>query len=125
MPSPPRWPSWKIHTSAPNAALNDNMLSTNVFSGSTTLPVSRNISTKVTAPISASTNGSRELTACALSRLICAAPANSVSRPPGGATACSRSSWVSEACEYSGAVELTVTNALPSFNPVAAAGGPT
>ena len=34
--------------------------------------------------------------------------------------ACSRSSWASDACEYSGAVELTVKNALPSFNPVAA-----
>ena len=40
VPNPPRWPSWKIHTSAPNAAVNDKPLSSNVFSGSTALPVS-------------------------------------------------------------------------------------
>jgi hypothetical protein len=39
--------------------------------------------------------------------------------------ACSRSSWASDAFEYSGAVELTVKNALSSFNPVAAEAGPT
>ena len=39
VPSAPRWPSWKIHTSAPNAAVSDSTLSTNAFSGSTTLPV--------------------------------------------------------------------------------------
>ena len=51
VPSAPRWPSWKIHTSAPNAAVSDNTLSTNAFSGSTTLPVSRNSSTKVMTAI--------------------------------------------------------------------------
>ena len=53
VPSAPRWPSWKIHTSAPNAAVNDNTLSTNAFSGSTTLPVSRNSSTNVIAAMTA------------------------------------------------------------------------
>src|ERR687892_310142 len=64
VPSPPKWPSWKIHTSAPKDAVSDKTLSTNAFSGSTTLPVS------------------------------------------------------------SGAVLLTVRNALPSLTAVAADGGP-
>ena len=53
VPSAPRWPSWKIHTSAPNAAVSDSTLSTSAFSGSTTLPVSRNSSTNVITAISA------------------------------------------------------------------------
>ena len=53
----------EIHTSAPKAADNDNMLSTNAFSGSTRLPVSRNSNTKVITPISANTRGSREVMA--------------------------------------------------------------
>ena len=57
VPSAPRWPSWKIHTSAPNAAVNDNTLSTKAFSGRTTLPVNRNSSTNVIAAITASTSG--------------------------------------------------------------------
>ena len=60
VPSAPRCPSWKIHTSAPNAAVSDNTLSTNAFSGSTTLPVSRNSSTKVITAIKPNTSGSRE-----------------------------------------------------------------
>ena len=59
VPSAPRWPSWKIHTSAPNAAVNDNTFSTTAFSGSTTLPVSRNSSPKVISAITPSTHGSR------------------------------------------------------------------
>ena len=42
----------------------------------------------------------------------------------GAGTACSRSSWVVRASENSGAVLLTVRNALPSLTPVAADGGP-
>ena len=57
---PPRWPSWKIHTSAPNVAVSDKPLSSNVFSGNTTLPVSRNISTKVIAAMTVRTMGNRE-----------------------------------------------------------------
>ena len=34
--------SWKIHTIAPNAAVSESTLSTRAFTGSTTLPVSRN-----------------------------------------------------------------------------------
>ncbi|COZ39130.1 Uncharacterised protein [Mycobacterium tuberculosis] len=45
VPRAPKWPSWKIHTNAPNAAVSDNTLQTNAFAGSTTLPVSRNNST--------------------------------------------------------------------------------
>ena len=55
VPNAPRWPSWKIQTSAPNAAVNDNTLSSNAFSGNTTLPVRRNSSTKVITAMTAST----------------------------------------------------------------------
>ena len=41
VPNAPRCPSWKIHTSAPNVAVNDKPLSIKVFSGNTTLPVSQ------------------------------------------------------------------------------------
>ena len=74
VPSAPRWPSWKIHTSAPNAAVSDKTLSTNAFSGSITLPVSRNSSTNVIAAITPRTSGNRDVMASALSRLICATP---------------------------------------------------
>ncbi len=92
VPSAPRLPSWKIHTIAPNAADSDRMLSTSALTGSTTLPVSRNSSTSMITAISPSTSGSREVIACTLSRLIWAVPVNSTVRPPGAATACSRSS---------------------------------
>ena len=95
VPSAPRWPSWKIHTSAPNAAVSESTLSTSALSGSTTLPVSRNSSPKVMTAISPSTPGSRDVMASTLSRLICAMPVNSTGRPAGPGTACSRSSWVS------------------------------
>src|SRR6201993_5590933 len=124
VPNAPRWPSWKIHTSAPNAAVNESTLHASAFTGSTTLPVSRNSSTNVMAAISPNTSGSRSVTASTLSRLTCATPPISADRPAGPATSCNRLSWVSEACENSGAVLVTVRNALPSANPVAAAGGP-
>ena len=59
-----------------------------------------------------------------LSRLICATPVSCTGLPAGVLTARSRSSWASEASENSGALLPTVRNALPSFNPVAADGGP-
>ena len=124
VPSAPRWPSWKIHTSAPNAAVSDKTLSSNAFSGSITLPVSRNSSTKVIAAITPSTSGSREVIASELSRLICATPVSCTGCPAGGLTACSWSSWASEAGENSGALLPTVRNALPSLIPVANDGGP-
>src|SRR5258707_14456298 len=124
VPSAPRWPSWKIHTSAPNAAVSDSTLHTSALAGSTTLPVSKNSSTNVMAAISPKTSGSRSVTASTLSRLTCATPAISTDRPAGPATSCNRLSWGSDACENSGAVLLTVRNALPSTNPVAATGGP-
>ena len=124
VPSAPRWPSWNIHTSAPNAAVSDKTLSTNAFSGRTTLPVSRNSSTNVIAAITPSTSGSRDVIACELSRLICAIPVTCTGFPPGGLTACNASSWASEASVNSGAVLPMVRNALPSFIPVAAEGGP-
>ena len=52
--------------------------------------------------------GSREVTAWAVSRLIGAVPVRSACRPAGPGTACSPSSCVSEACEYSGALLVTV-----------------
>jgi hypothetical protein len=109
---------------APNVAVNDITLSSSALSGSTTLPVSRNSSRKVIAAMTDNTSGSREVTVFALSRLICAHPVSWTFWPPGVATACSRSNWVSEACEYSRAVELTVKKAPPSFNPFAADAGP-
>ena len=90
VPSAPRWPSWKIHTSAPNAAVSDSTLHISAFSGSTTLPVSRNSSTNVMAAISPSTSGSRSVTASTLSRLTCATPPISTDRPAGPATWCNR-----------------------------------
>src|SRR3981189_2116200 len=42
VPSALRCPSWKIHTSAPNAAVNDNTFSTTAFTGKTTLALTRN-----------------------------------------------------------------------------------
>jgi hypothetical protein len=124
VPSPPKWPSWKIHTSAPKDAVSDKTLSTNAFSGSTTLPVSRNSSTKVIAAITPRTSGRREVIASELSRLICAMPVICTCWSAGGLTARSRSSWASEASVNSGAVLLTVRNALPSLTAVAADGGP-
>src|SRR6478752_9283621 len=124
VPSAPRWPSWNIHTSAPNAAVNDNTLSTNAFSGNTTLPVSRNSSTNVITPMMPRTIGSREVIASELSRLTCATPVSWTGWPSGGVTACSRSSCVSDASLKSGAVLPTVRNALPSLTPVSIDGGP-
>src|SRR3954454_14480984 len=124
VPSAPRCPSWKIHTSAPNAAVNDSTLSTSALSGSTTLPVSRNNSPNVITAIRPSTAGSRDVIASTLSRLVCAIPVNSTGRPAGPGTACSRSSWICEASENSGAVLSTVRNALPCDTPVGAEGGP-
>jgi len=60
-----------------------------------------------------------------LSRLVCAVPANSTARPPGGAIACRESSWRSERSENSGATLSTVSRVVPDWVPVAADGGPT
>ena len=62
--------------------------------------------------------------ACTLSRLTCATPAICTVLSAGVATACSASSWLADASENSGAVLVTVKNALPSFIPVAAEEGP-
>src|ERR1700738_980589 len=124
VPSAPRWPSWKIHTNAPTAAVSNKTLSTNAFSGNTTLPVSRNNSTNEIAAMTPNTSGSLDVIAAALSRLICASPVTCTDLPPGGATACTPSSWASEASVNSGAVLPMVSNALASFIPVAAGGGP-
>src|SRR3954466_11507079 len=124
VPSAPRWPSWKIHTSAPKAAVNDKTLSTNAFNGNTTLPVSRNSSTNVITAMMPSTVGSRDVIDSELSRLICATPVSSTCWPSGGVTARGRSSCDPDASENSGEVLPIVMNALPSLNPVAAEGGP-
>ena len=83
VPSPPRWPSWKIHTIAPNAALSESTFSTNAFSGTITLPVSRNSTANMITAMSPSTTGNRDVIASTLSRLTCAVPVNSTWRPPG------------------------------------------
>ena len=83
VPSPPRCPSWKIHTIAPKAALSESMLSTNAFSGIITLPVSRNSTANMITAMSPSTTGNRDVMASTLSRLTCAVPANSTSAPAG------------------------------------------
>src|SRR4051794_25718499 len=124
VPSAPRWSSWNIQTSAPNAAVSDSTLSASALSGITTLPVSRNNSPNVIAAIRPSTAGNRDVMASTLPRLVCAMPVRSVGRPAGPGTACSRSSWVCEATENSGAVLSTVRNALPCDTPVGAEGGP-
>src|SRR3954470_1608722 len=124
VPNAPRWPSWKIHTNAPNAAVSDNTLSTRAFSGRITLPVRRNNSTNVIAAITASTTGSRSVMPVELSSLIGATPVSRTGLPAGVLTARSRPSCDSEASENSGASLPTVRNALPSLNPVAAEGAP-
>src|SRR6185312_2115585 len=125
VPNAPRWPSWKIQTSAPNAAVNDKTLSSNAFSGSTTLPVSMNSSMNVITAITVSTAGIRDVTAVLLSRLTCAVPVSNTSWPAGPTTACRRSSCVSDASLNNGVLLATVTNARLSLTPVAAVGGPT
>src|SRR6476620_10012587 len=125
VPNAPRCPSWKIHTSAPNAALSDKILSNNAFKGNTTLPVSKNSSTNVIDAIKPRTSGSLDVIPSALSRLICAIPVISTRWPAGPATACNRSSWLSDAGENSGAVLPMVRNALPSLIAVGADGSPT
>ena len=89
------------------------MFSTNAFSGIITLPVSRNSTANMITAMSPSTTGNRDVMASTLSRLTCAVPANSTSRPPGPWTACRPSSWASEDSENSGAVLRTVRYALP------------
>ncbi len=59
-----------------------------------------------------------------LSRLICATPVSSTGLSAGVLTVRSWSSWDSDASENSGALLMMVMNALPSFTPVAAVGGP-
>src|ERR1700730_1548932 len=125
VPSAPKCPSWKIHTSAPNAAVSDSTLSTSALTGSTTLPVSRNNSPNVITAMRPNTAGSRDVMASTLSRLVCAMPVRSTGRPAGPGTACSLSSWVCEASENSGAVLSTVRKALPCDAPLGAEGGPT
>ena len=83
VPSAPRWPSWKIHTIAPNAAVSERTLSTNAFSGMTMLPVSRNSSTNMMTAMSPSTSGSRDVMASTLSRFVCAVPVMSTCLPAG------------------------------------------
>ena len=125
VPSAPRWPSWKIQTSAPNAAVSERTLSTTAFTGSTTLPVSRNSSPSVMTAMAASTHGSRSVTACTLSWLICATPASCTVRPSGPLTACTASSCACDASENSGALLPMVRKALPSTIAAPGPAGPT
>ncbi len=74
VPNPPRCPSWKIQISAPKVAVRDNTLSTSAFRGSTTEPVNRNSSAKVTIAMMASTKGSLSTMPSTASRSSCAPP---------------------------------------------------
>src|SRR5207302_7638987 len=55
--NPARWPSWKIHTMAPNVAVRLSRLSTTAFTGTTTLPVIRNRTVNVTMPMITAASG--------------------------------------------------------------------
>ena len=102
------------------------MLSTSAFTGSTTLPVSRNSSTSMMTAISPSTSGSREVIACTLSRLVWAGPVNSTVRPPGVGNRVQPGQLVLGARRRTAAATLpTVSRVLPDASPVAASGGPT
>src|ERR1700737_2257900 len=125
VPSAPRCPSWKIHTTAPNAAVSDNTLSASVLTGNNTLPVSRNISTNVTTPITVSTSGNRAVTASTLSRLTCVTPVICTVPPLGAVIPRMNSSWLSARCENGGAALLTGRNTEASTAPLGADGGPT
>ena len=57
--TPERWPSWKIHTMAPNVADRLSRFSTMALSGMTRLPNIMNSSTIVMAPITPRAIGSR------------------------------------------------------------------
>ena len=118
VPSAPRWPSWKIHTSAPNAAVSDKTLSTNAFSGNTTLPVSRNSSTNVIAAMTPRTSRQprRDRLRAVAVDLRDPGQLHRTVRPAGSPRAAA-SSWASEASVNSGAVLPTVRNALPSLHP--------
>ena len=83
VPSAPRFPSWKIHTIAPKAAVSERTLSAKAFSGITTLPVNRKRSMNMKLAISPSTKGKCDAMALTLSRLIWAVPVKLTSSPPG------------------------------------------
>ena len=53
-----RWPSWKIHTIAPNVAVRLSRLRTTAFAGTTRLPNIMNSSTKVTRAMMSAAIGS-------------------------------------------------------------------
>src|SRR6516164_8596375 len=52
-----RWPRWKIQTMAPNVALRLSRLSTIALAGTTTLPVIKNSTVKVTRAITPAATG--------------------------------------------------------------------
>ena len=56
--NPDRWPSWKIHTSAPNEAPSDSTFMSTALTGSTTEPNARNSSTNVVATTISAIHGS-------------------------------------------------------------------
>src|SRR6478735_4826143 len=58
--APAGWPSWKIHTIAPNVAVRLSMFRTTALIGTSRLPNSRNNTTKVTTAMNAAAYGTRE-----------------------------------------------------------------
>lgn len=105
--------------------MSDNVLSSNAFSGSTTLPVSTNSSTKITTAIRPSTGPSDPAIAATLSLLAAEAPVINTDRPPGPPSSRRLVNWFSAASENSGAVPETVRYALPSRISAPVATGPT
>ena len=91
LPSPPRLPSWKIQTIAPNVAVSENTLSTSAFTGSSTEPVSRNNRMNVVTTMTTNTSGRWSMMLLTLSMFCCARPLNNVSA--GAGTSRSASSW--------------------------------
>ena len=56
-----RWPSWKIHTMAPNVAVRLSRLSSTAFTGTSSPPNIRNSKTKVTSAMMPPAQGRRPI----------------------------------------------------------------
>src|SRR4051794_31500427 len=74
---PARWPSWKIHTMAPNVAVRLSVLRARALRGTSRLPNDRNSSTNVAPATHARAHGSRAVTMAVLSSIWAPGPATS------------------------------------------------
>src|SRR6478672_2462700 len=82
-----RWPSWKIHTSAPNDELIERKFMSTALSGSTTEPSSRNSTTYVAMTTNATAAGVFPRMKLIASTSYAVKPVTSSSAPAGGAIA--------------------------------------